>query len=108
MPRNTKLKQVTLTAPIYLPASLIAEATEKLGEREIELETFVAIYLRMVLRSKTILDLEDIIPFGKYQGEIVEHIVRIDPSYVQWLITQDGRTKFKPDVILLCAEIQQL
>lgn len=92
--------------PVYLPNDLVLTARQKLSERNIELETFLQIYLRMILRaSKGILGLQDEFGFGKYRGEKVEEIVKIDPSYVAWLITQDGRTKFEPEVLVLVNEM---
>ncbi len=92
---------------IMIPTTIVKKAREKLTqERGIELETFVAIYLRMIVRaSKGILGLSDLFGFGKYTGEKVEDVIRIDPSYVLWLITQDGRTKFEPEVLILCNEM---
>lgn len=99
-PKNTNLY------PVYLPQELIISAKQKLSERNIELETFLQIYLRMILRaSKGILGLQDEFGFGKYRGEKVEEIIKIDPTYVAWLITQDGRTKFEPEVLVLVNEM---
>lgn len=109
MPRKSATSNNIATIAINLPADLVQRAREKLEmEREIELETFIAIYLRMMLRVKNILRLNDTFPFGKYNGEIVEHVVRIDPNYVAWLISQDGRTKFDPEVLTLTNEMLQL
>lgn len=102
-------KKNTPFTTIELPQDLVDAARQKLfAERGIELETFVSIYLRMILRaSKGILGLNDEFCFGKYNGEKVEHVVRIDPSYVVWLITQDGRTKFEPEVLVLANDMMK-
>ncbi len=104
---KSRLKTIDENIAIYLPASLVAEAREKLEtEREIELEIFLAIYLRMICRTKTYLHLEDKLPFGKYVGEVVENICRIDPAYIAWLIGEgNGRTKFDPSVLVLAQEM---
>lgn len=106
MPR--KKSKSPETVPIYLPQDLVASARLKLeDEREIELETFISIYLRMILRTtKGTLGLDDEIRFGKYYGEKVNDVVRVDPHYIAWIVTQPtGRTKFAPEVLILLDEL---
>lgn len=104
MPR--KAKNIEAIA-VMLPEDLVSAARNKLlSERGIELETYLSVYLRTILRAgKSILGLNDAMTFGKYSGEKVENIVRIDPNYMTWIVTQDSRTKFEPEVILLLNEI---
>jgi hypothetical protein len=87
---------------IYLPATLVERASAKLcEERDISIEDYISVFLRSIIRAKLILKLDDDLPFGKYVGEKVETICKIDPSYISWLISQDGKTKFAPEVLSL-------
>ncbi len=40
-------------------------------------------------RKKTLLTEKSRVPWGKYKGECVKAILRHDPQYLQWLISQD-------------------
>lgn len=94
------------TRAIHLPKTLVDRAEERLGEREIELESYIAIHLRIMLKNKNVLNLTDIMPFGKYSGEIVEDVCRVDPDYMSWMIVQNGKTSFAPDVSALVDSLQ--
>lgn len=94
---------------IYLPINIIQRAREKLEtDRGLKLETYISMYLRVMLRNKNILNLQDEMPFGKFSGEIVENVVRAEPDYIAWLIAQGGKTNFSPEVIQLCAEMKEI
>ena len=97
------------TEAIYLPSKVVKAAREKLEDgRGLELETYLSMYLRIMLRSKNNLTLTDVMPFGKFSGEIVEDVVRAEPTYIAWLISQGGKTSFDPSVIALCDDMKKL
>lgn len=48
--------------------------------------------------SKFGLQLDDIIGFGKYKGEMVEDLIEDDPQYLAWLYEQD-QDMFDVDVV---------
>ena len=43
--------------------------------------------------------------FGKYRGEVVETVVRADPSYIDYISRVSERIKFHPSVLLLVADL---
>lgn len=47
----------------------------------------------------TILELEDIIPFGKYRGNRIKDIVEDDFDYAKWVIDTVSTHKFSDDVL---------
>jgi len=95
-----KKKRVTpTTAMIWLDADLVEQSSARLNERGLDLEEYVALMLRMMLRSKAVINLTDRMPFGKYAGELVDLVARSDPAYLIWLTNNSrGSTTFAPEV----------
>lgn len=91
------MKENNLEA-IYIPKRLFDQASARLSERELDLDDYICLTLRLMLKNKTVLRLADQMPFGKYAGETVETVCRADPAYVIWLINEKGKTRFDPEV----------
>ena len=36
--------------------------------------------------SKATLGLDDLLPFGKHEGQQVEDVIHDDPSYIEWIV----------------------
>jgi hypothetical protein len=49
------------------------------------------------------LGLDDILPFGRYQGYTVEEILKDRPEYIRWLIVNTS-TKFHDSVLTKAAK----
>lgn len=96
------------TAQIKLPLALVKKVEAKLNERGIEIERYIALHLRVMLRNKNTLRLEDVMPFGKFSGELVEDVVRSEPQYISWLIGQNGKTNFDPEVLQLLEQMLEV
>jgi hypothetical protein len=47
-------------------------------------------------------------PFGKFQGMIVETIIRAEPKYVSWLIAESQNFRLDPDALELLDTIMQM
>lgn len=86
----------------------LAERLEPLlKERGLTLDQAVGLYLRGMVNtsaSARALRLADTMPFGKYQGELVETILRVQPDYIMFLIGL-GKTRFDAEVLHLLEEI---
>ena len=39
--------------------------------------------------SRPTLGLDDLFPFGKHEGEQVEDVIHDDPSYIEWMVTNE-------------------
>ena len=93
-------KNRTTEVVIELDRELCARLHDKLSARGLKLEKYIEMTLRAFDRQKNILHLRDKINFGKYYGEVVEDVVRMDPGYISWCL-QEWATRFGPDVFIL-------
>lgn len=66
------------------------EFYEKLSEiatsRGVGLEDLLRIAIAGTVKIIRTLGLDDILEFGKYRGELVENVIRIDPRYMNWVV----------------------
>lgn len=96
------------TITIKVDASLYAEANTVLKDRGTDIDTWVQLQLRAFAKGgKALIHLSDKMPFGKYQGELVENVVRADTKYAAWMVSQDFSSKYHPDVLALVSELSQ-
>lgn len=92
---------------ISLPKDLVDEVNGMLAPRGTDVQTYLRLQLRAFRRAKNILELADKMPFGKYQGEIIEDVVRADPGYVNWLLVNHDKVQFAPEVTALIEELDK-
>ena len=89
---------------VSIPAKLARDIKPVLSARGLQLDEVVRLYLRSMVtsaaRSKA-LTLTSQLPFGKYQGELVEVVARAEPGYIQWLVANSNSVKFEPEVLLV-------
>ncbi len=74
---------------IEVPEEVMEDALPILKRRGIKLDAVVTVYLRALIVSAehtTMRGLEDAMPFGKYRGATIEHVIRTDPRYINWLL----------------------
>lgn len=75
---------------VHVPDELAAQVGSLLQARGVSVEEAVAIYLRSLLRINRALkvyDLGDKLLFGKYRGELLESVIRVDPRYMRFMVT---------------------
>jgi uncharacterized protein (DUF3820 family) len=98
------MKQRSITIKVDL--TIYKDATATLKARGTDVETWFRLQLCAFAKSgKAILSLTDKMPFGKYQGALVEDVVRADTKYATWMVAQDYSTKFNSDVLGLIQEL---
>lgn len=108
MDRNgsRECRQVTAraTLKVSIPLALAREVEPLLKARGLTVDDALRLYLRSMVTSSArsrALSLTSQMPFGKYQGELVEVVARAEPGYVQWLIANSNSVKFEPEVLLV-------
>jgi len=82
------------TISVSVPAELVDEAGALLQQRGVAIDQAVAVFLRSLLRTNRaarVMELGDKLRFGKYRGETLDTIIRIDPRYVSWLTSAVDR-----------------
>ena len=98
----------TKSIAVKVDALLYKEATTVLKSRGTDIETWVTLQLRAFAKSgKSMLGLRDKISFGKYQGALVEDIIRGDLKYAIWLLGQNGSIKWESAVLELAHQLSE-
>jgi len=83
--RNDKPVQVSLSRELHDKLSEFAYS------RGTDIETLVRVATSTLLRVGRYYALDTRIAFGKYIGETMETVVRVDPGYVRWCLEKiDG------------------
>lgn len=90
---------------VKIEADLYKEVQAQFKQRGTAIENFVKLQLIAFAKNKTIIDLGDKMPFGKYAGALVEDVIRGDPKYSMWLMSQDFATKLSSDAMELIQNI---
>jgi uncharacterized protein (DUF3820 family) len=80
---------------IQIRKDLYDQARIKLDGRGLSVEDFIRIALRGALQRNGFVPLRAEMPFGKYRGETLESIIRADPEYVRWMLSNS--TSFSTD-----------
>lgn len=82
---STPLRDTMKTYTVVLPRDLAQEVDAFMLERNVEISTFVRLALRAMKKAPLVHGLHDRINFGKYRGEPIADIIKIDPRYVAWV-----------------------
>lgn len=75
-----------IAVEVSLPIELHDELSALLDGRGTTMSKFFEVHARSFLRSPSIFELHTRLPFRKYAGSPVEDIVRMDPSYIRFLL----------------------
>lgn len=78
---------------LKLPEALALVFEGKLEEIEATAQVFFQVQVRGFLRQGATFDVKDVITFGKYEGEVLEDVIKVNPGYVKWMIR--NTTNFK-------------
>lgn len=71
---------------IAVSAALFAKLHNFSQSRGIDIESFIRVATTSVMRANRYYDLDTVLCFGKFSGERMETVIRIDPGYVSWAV----------------------
>lgn len=71
---------------VRLPAELVSGLTRLSSQRGVGIEVLIRVALMNLAARHRYYELHSFLTFGKYSGEMMENIIRADPSYVRWMI----------------------
>ena len=100
----------TAKLQLVLDKELVAAVKEILKPRKLSINEVCSLYLRALVSSNKRLipyALTDKMRFGKYEGELLEVIIRAEPKYVYWLIANSDNFKLQPEAHELLEQIGQ-
>lgn len=92
---------------ILIPIDLGERLTEISRERGISVPDLIRVLVDATIQKKPVLGLGDKIPFGKYSGHTVEHVVRVDPKYMNWAVENVSTVKFMDEVHELVERVME-
>ena len=78
----------TTTVVLELPTKLVEAATIILQGRGSDIEDYVRLKLKSLMRPTRHYDLYETYNFGKYKDEVVATVIRTDPEYVAWCLRE--------------------
>jgi hypothetical protein len=90
---------------ILLSEELGSKLLEMARVREAPVEDIIRVALQSLTGSIVLYALDDKIGFGKYAQETVETIIRCDPRYILWAITNTERFRLGRAAMALFEEI---
>lgn len=79
-------KDVTIT--LVVPQALLSKGIDTLEGRGTSLDDWFRLKLKGLVRKPTYYELVDRYTFGKFKGEILEDVIRAEPTYVVWCIRE--------------------
>ena len=71
---------------IVIDPKLLKRANEILAERGTTMEQWLKLQLKSLIKHRRVYNIREKLTFGKYEGEIVEDVIRADPSYMSWCL----------------------
>ena len=71
---------------VILPTDLVNEITKISGERGVSVAKFIETSVAKIKPIKKILDIGDVVGFGRYSHLTIEQVIRCDESYADWLL----------------------
>lgn len=72
----------TITLPTYIAQKLQELALKK----NLEVDDFIRLALKATSRKSKFFNLDGVLDFGKYEGEALQNVIKVDPTYVVWCI----------------------
>lgn len=106
-PRRVSARKRTIT--LSVDATIFTEASAILAARGTDLKRYLTLQITAFTKvGKPVVGLKDKMPLGKYFGAVVEDVVRGDPTYAKWMLSNEGPCdKFLAEVHELYQELTQ-
>lgn len=83
MTRNSKPAFKT-TETVELSVDLFLRLSKFAASRGLDVESLIRVATTAIMRANRYYDIDTVVTFGKFSGEKMETIVRLDPGYVSW------------------------
>ncbi len=95
---------------LRIPSEMAAQLEEILAERKLTVEDMTLLYLRSFLLNAVkdrCMMLHDKMPFGKYQGSSLELIIKSDPNYIVWLLSNSKSFAIEIEAMELLKDVME-
>jgi hypothetical protein len=82
-----------MSYPVNISDGLMERLEPLLSRRRLQIEEVVEFYLNSLVIAEEkgkVFGLDDIMPIGKFKGSRIGDIVKIEPRYMGWLISESS------------------
>lgn len=93
---------------VFVGATLADELEKMSRERGLSIGEIIDTAMKNLRPRITKLELDTIIPFGKYHGAMTQVIIRADPDYMAWVHKNVDKVCFSEAAIKLLKEIEEI
>lgn len=90
---------------VSIPRSLFDEVSALLEKRGVAVDVFVRMGLRNVVRKSMFHFFDTPLAFGKYRGETLGDVIKVDPGYILWALKNMDRFEIDDDSAALLNSI---
>lgn len=90
---------------VDLPDKLVRDAERLLTERGTNIQDFVRLQFKTLVKHNRLYDLNDRYTFGKYEDERISTVIRGDPHYVAWCLRTVAGFALTPPALDLLSEM---
>jgi hypothetical protein len=90
---------------VRVPRELYDEVMPLLNQRGLSLSDFVRASLRAIPVRMMVYSLSTPLQVGKYRGETLDTVIRMNPKYVQWMLNNTDIFKVDADGYALLTEL---
>jgi hypothetical protein len=104
--KASMMEPATRQVRVNIPTDVYNTIERLMKDRGSTVHKWIELQLIALSRSTGLIRLKDKMPFGKYNGATVEDVVRCDPKYIEWLLTNSTTARFDFEVNELVAEVQ--
>ena len=100
-------KKAETFVKVQLPFDLYAKLEAFADIRGLTVDDLIRVGSQALLRQGRYHDLSTPLSFGKFAGETVETVVRLDPGYMRWLISNTDKLVVSEAVTDLLDSIEE-
>jgi hypothetical protein len=93
---------------VLIPRKLYEDLLVLVADRGVLIEDMILMYLRSLVTASEkarAVSLTDEMPIGKYKGTPLDTLIRVEPQYVAWLVSNSTTFQITPEAHCLLEEI---
>lgn len=96
--RVRRLKNSTTSIRIKLPSGVGDRLDALAKKRGTTADVIVRMSLMSTLSQQKVVEIDSVLQFGKYTGQLMADVVKADPGYVRWCVDNLNHVEFSDEV----------
>lgn len=90
---------------IKVDGKLLKKVNTILAERGSNLEEWLRLQMKTLVKHSRLYNIDDPISFGKYDGETIRTIIKADPDYITWCLRTVAGFTISPAALELLSDM---